>query len=84
MSSLLRFIFITSSGSSFSFSVSGSTEHDGFDLGPVLPLMGEVTSNHYKAGEEAHAEAMRRESANYFDGTESAKTYDEILLTEKR
>ena len=53
--------------------ISGSVEHDGFDLEPVLP--DDPTAADISKGKEAHAEAMRREAANYFDGTD-ASGYD--------
>lgn len=47
--------------------ISGSIQHDGFDLEPILPE--NPTPHDIEKGKEAHAEAMKREAANYFDGT---------------
>ena len=55
----------------------GETEHDGFDLEPVLPL--NAAPADIARGREAHRDSMRRESANYFDdskGAGAAKAYD--------
>lgn len=57
--------------------VSGRPEHKGFDLEPILPPC--PTDDDVRRGKEAHAEAMRREVANYFDGSSRARAYDELL-----
>ena len=57
--------------------ISGSLQHDGFDLEPDLPL-DNPTEAEIRIGKEAHAEAMRREAANYFDGADTS-AYDESI-----
>ena len=56
--------------------ISGSLQHECFDLEPVLPL--EPTEEDIRIGKEAHADAMRREAANYFDGVDTT-AYDESI-----
>lgn len=51
--------------------VSGSLQHDGFDLEPILPLEN-PTQDDILIGKKAHQEAMKREAANYFDGTDTS------------
>ena len=53
--------------------VSGKMQHDGFDLEPILPP--NPTPNDIRRGKQVHAEAMRREAENYFQGT-NQKEYD--------
>lgn len=53
---------------------SGRTEHGLFDLEPVLPP--NPTASDIVIGKEAHAEAIRREVANYFHSSQ-ATTYDQ-------
>jgi ectoine hydroxylase-related dioxygenase (phytanoyl-CoA dioxygenase family) len=60
--------------------VSGEVKHNGFDLEPVLALR--PTEKDIEIGKQAHAEAMRREAANYFDDSTHASAYDE-LITQK-
>ena len=55
--------------------VRGRTQHDGFDLEPELPL--NATEEELKAGVVAHADAMQRETQNYFDTAEGVNRYDE-------
>jgi ectoine hydroxylase-related dioxygenase (phytanoyl-CoA dioxygenase family) len=57
--------------------ISGSPQHDGFDLEPNLPLQN-PTEVDVRIGKDAHAEAMRREAANYFDGA-AISAYDESI-----
>ena len=57
--------------------ISGQHEHDGFDLEPILPSF--PSKEDVRRGKEAHADAMRREAANYFEGTSTASAYDELL-----
>jgi hypothetical protein len=54
--------------------VRGQMEHDGFDLEPQLPA--NATAEDVEAGMVAHADAMRRETANYFDTAEGIEAYD--------
>jgi len=54
-------------------------EHNGFDIEPVLPL--QATTVNIVRGREAHRDSMRREALNYFDGTNTAKAYDETKLS---
>jgi hypothetical protein len=58
--------------------ISGRPEHEGFDLEPILPLF--PTDDDMQRGKEAHAEAMRREVASYFDGSSTTKAYDRISV----
>jgi hypothetical protein len=37
-----------------------------------------------RRGKEAHADAMRHEAANYFEGTSTASAYDELLACHER
>jgi hypothetical protein len=57
--------------------ISGSLQHDGFDLEPNLPLQNPAEVD-IRIGKDAHAEAMRREAANYFDGADTS-AYDESI-----
>eukprot|EP00977_Amphora_coffeiformis_P018936 scaffold6807_cov220-Amphora_coffeaeformis.AAC.4 len=53
--------------------VAGSPQHDGFDLEPSLP--DHPTPEDIQRGKEAHADAMQRETKNYFQGT-NKKQYE--------
>jgi len=57
--------------------VSGTLEHDGFDLEPALPLEFNATGNDIEKGRAAHQDSMRRERANYFDTANTVKAYDQ-------
>lgn len=57
--------------------VSGTVEHDNFDLEPTLPLVSTATEADVERGKAAHRDSMRRESANYFDTADTVKAYDE-------
>jgi non-haem Fe2+, alpha-ketoglutarate-dependent halogenase len=57
--------------------ISGRSEHKGFDLEPILPPC--PTHDDVRRGKEAHVVAMQREAANYFDGSPTARAYDELL-----
>jgi hypothetical protein len=52
--------------------ISGTLQHDEFDLEPIFPLDPTVTD--IEIGRKAHAEAMQREADNYVDGM-NASTY---------
>jgi ectoine hydroxylase-related dioxygenase (phytanoyl-CoA dioxygenase family) len=54
--------------------VRGEMQHDGFDLEPELPL--HATAEELAAGLAAHADAMARETQNYFDTAEGVNRYD--------
>ena len=54
--------------------VRGRTEHDGFDLEPVLPAS-HATTTDIELCLAAHADAMARETANYFDSSKEASSY---------
>jgi ectoine hydroxylase-related dioxygenase (phytanoyl-CoA dioxygenase family) len=55
--------------------VRGMMQHDGFDLEPELSP--NASTEEVEAGLRAHAEAMRRETANYFNSAEGVKAYDD-------
>lgn len=55
--------------------ISGRPQHDGFDLEPILPTI--PSEEHVQIGKQAHVEAMKREAANYFQGTSTLTGYDE-------
>ena len=62
--------------------ISGSFQHDGFDVEPILPEY--PTCEEVNLGREAHAEAMRREAANYFQSSVQTSTYDEIFQAQSK
>lgn len=56
--------------------ISGSTQHDGcFDLEPNLPL-DHPTDEDVARGLKAHVDAMQRETANYFQGSQKKHDQD--------
>jgi hypothetical protein len=59
--------------------ISGHVQHDGFELEPILPA--HPTKEDLERGKEAHAEAMRREAANYFQSSTHKSGYDERLVS---
>jgi non-heme Fe2+,alpha-ketoglutarate-dependent halogenase len=65
--------------------ISGSRGGDdcGFDWEPVLPAVSSEssTTKEERRGREAHADAMQRETANYFQGSTTLSAYDEVLLS---
>jgi non-haem Fe2+, alpha-ketoglutarate-dependent halogenase len=62
--------------------ISGNVLHDGFELEPILPE--DPTKEELERGREAHAEAVRREAANYFQSAKDTSGYDERLVPDTK